>query len=173
MAVLKDYKCPRHGYFESRKAQCPMKGCEEEVMVVHLTAPSLQSARTKGADKTLDGLAKQFNMGDIRSAKEGENQGNVLSRNNKFKKKDYDAAEAHLAQKVGNGEVRESRPGDAAMWGGGMNGMNLQSILQGRIAQSIRGESVGMTPREAGINSGPTIDPRATMRDPDNLKIKQ
>ena len=54
-----------------------------------------------------------------------------------------------------------------------MAGMNLQSIFQGRIAQAIRGESVGMTPREAGINSGPTIDPRATMRDPDNLKIKQ
>lgn len=173
MAVLKDYKCSKHGFFEARKAQCPMKDCHEEVMVVHLQSPNFKSTRTKNSDKTLDGLAKQFNMGDIRSAREGENQGNVLARNNKFKKDDYVSAEAHLAQKIGNGEVRESRPGDAAMWGGGMNGMNLQSILQGRIAQSIKGESVGMTPREVGINSGPTVDPRATMRDPDNLKISK
>ena len=173
MAVLKDYKCPTHGYFEARKAQCPMKGCQEEVMVVHLSAPALVSKRTKGADKTLDGLAKQFNMGDIRSAKEGENQGNVLSRNNKFKKKEYDEAEAHLANKMGTEVTREARPGDQAIWGGGMAGMNLQSLISGGGPKSVRGEQVGMTPRDAGINSGPTIDPRATMRDPDNLKISR
>lgn len=171
MAVLKDYKCPKHGYFESRKAQCPMKDCVEEVMVVHLSAPNVKSERTKNSDKTLDGLAKQFNMGDIRSAREGENQGNVLSRNNKYSKEEYATAEAHLAQKIGNNEVREARPGDSAIWGGGMQGIDMQSILAGRFAKSIKGESVGLTPKEAGINTGPTIDPRATMRDPDNLKI--
>jgi hypothetical protein len=33
MAVLKDFKCDKHGYFESRKAQCPMKDCQAEVHV--------------------------------------------------------------------------------------------------------------------------------------------
>jgi len=39
MAVINDYKCPKHGYFEARKPQCPMKDCHEEVMVVFLQAP--------------------------------------------------------------------------------------------------------------------------------------
>ena len=50
--------------------------------------------------------------------------------------------------------------------------MNLQSLLTGKMIQSVKGEQVGMRPNEAGIKNGPTIDPRATMRDPDNLKIK-
>jgi len=173
MAVMKDYKCAKHGFFESRKAQCPMKDCHEEVMVVFLQAPSHVSPRTKLGDKALEGLAKDFKMGDIKSAKAGENQGNVMSRNNKFTKQQYAEAEAHLQRKMGNGETpHEPRPGDSAMWGGGMNGMNLQSLLAGRVVQSIKGESVGLKPSEAGIKSGPTVDPRATMRDPDNLKIK-
>lgn len=173
MAVMKDYKCAKHGFFESRKAQCPMKDCHEEVMVVFLQAPSHVSPRTKLGDKALEGLAKDFKMGDIKSARAGENQGNVMSRNNKFSKEDYAKAEAHLQRKMNNGEAtREPRPGDSAMWGGGMNGMNLQSLLTGRMVQSVKGESVGLRPSEAGIKSGPTVDPQATMRDPDNLKIK-
>jgi len=173
MAVMKDYKCAKHGFFEGRSAKCPMKDCQEEVMVVFLQAPHHVSSRTKLGDKALEGLAKDFKMGDIKSAGIGENQGNLMSRNNKFTKKQYAEAEAHLLRKTSNGEVpREPRPGDAAMWGGGMNGMNLQSLLTGRMVQSIKGESVGLTPQEAGIKSGPTIDPKSTMRDPDNLKIK-
>lgn len=173
MAVLKDFKCEKHGFFEARKPECPMKDCHAEVHVVFLQAPSHVSPKTKLGDKALEGLAKDFKMGDIKSAKTGENQGNVMSRNNKFTKQQYAEAEAHLQRKMGNGEApREPRPGDSAMWGGGMNGMNLQSLLTGRVVQSIKGESVGLKPSEAGIKSGPTVDPRATMRDPDNLKIK-
>ena len=173
MAVLKDFKCEKHGFFEARKPQCPMKDCQADVHVVFLQAPSHVSPRTKLGDKALESLAKDFKMGDIRSARRGENQGNVMSRNNKFTKKEYAEAEAHLQRKMGNGEApREPRPGDSAMWGGGMNGMNLQSLLAGRMVQSIKGESVGLKPSEAGIKTGPTIDPKATMRDPDNLKIK-
>jgi len=47
MAVINDYKCEKHGYFEARKPQCPMKGCAAEVMLVFLQAPSLVSERTK------------------------------------------------------------------------------------------------------------------------------
>lgn len=172
MAVMKDFKCAKHGYFESRKAECPMKDCHEEVMVVFLQAPANLSDRTKLGDKALKGLAKDFKMGDIKSTRAGETQGNVLSRNNKFSEKEYKEAEAFVQRKMNNGEMKEPRPGDSAMWGGGMNGMNLQSLLTGKMIQSIKGESVGMSPKEAGIHNGPKIDPRATMNDPDNLKIK-
>jgi len=73
MAVVNDYKCPKHGYFEARKPQCPMKDCHEEVMVVFLQAPNL----------------------------------------------------------------------------------------------------ISLTPQQAGVIKGPTIDPSSTMRDPDNLQIKR
>ena len=173
MAVLKDYKCSKHGYFESRKAECPMKDCHEEVMAVFLQAPATKSDRTKMGDKALQGLADQFQMSDIKSTRTGENQGNVMSRKNKYTKKQYAEAEAHLAQKMKQQGLKpEPRPGDAAMWGGGMGNFNLQSLIQGKMIQSVKGEQVGMSPQEAGIKKGPTIDPRATMRDPDNLKIK-
>ena len=48
----------------------------------------------------------------------------------------------------------------------------MQAILAGRAVQSVQGESAGLTPSQAGINSGPKIDPKSTLRDPDNLKIK-
>ena len=47
MAVTHDYKCPKHGYFESKKAQCPMKDCHEEVLLVFLQAPNMVSAKTR------------------------------------------------------------------------------------------------------------------------------
>lgn len=168
MNVLKDYKCAKHGYFEARKAKCPMKNCEEEVMVVFLQAPKTTSSRTKMADKQMKGLADDFKMGDIKTTREGENQGNVMSRNNKFKKKDYEDAERHLAAKA----QREPRPGDAAIWGGD-NRFNLQGLLNGNMIRPVRDEAVGVMPSQAGIKSGPKIDPRATMRDHENLQIKK
>jgi len=173
MAVLKDYKCEKHGFFEARSAKCPMKDCHAEIMVVFLQAPATKSDRTKMGDQALQGLADQFQMTDIKSTRAGENQGAVMSRKNKYTKKQYAEAEAHLANKMKQQGLKpEPRPGDAAMWGGGMNGMNLQSLLTGKMIQSVKGEQVGIRPNEAGITKGPTVDPRATMRDPDNLKIK-
>ena len=49
----------------------------------------------------------------------------------------------------------------------------MQSLLSGRAIQSVKGESIGLTPSQAGINSGPRVDPSSTLRDPDNLKIKK
>jgi len=168
MATLKDYKCPKHGYFEARRAKCPMKNCEEEVMVVFLQAPGMISARTKMGDKQMKGLADDFKMGDIISTREGETQGNIKSRNNKFKKKDYEEAERHLAAKA----AREPRPGDAAIWGGD-NKFSLQGLINGNMIRPVRDEAVGVMPSQAGIKNGPTVDPRATMRDHENLQIKK
>ena len=182
MAVLHDYHCAKHGYFESREARCPMKGCNEEVLQVFLQAPALISAKTKFTDKSTKQLAMEFDMSDIKTTREGENQSGYLTRKNKFTEKEYAEAEKYATRKQGvnkdklNTNIppvqKEARPGDAAVWGGGFQGLNMQSVLSGRAIQSIKGESVGLTPSQAGINSGPRVDPKSTLRDPDNLKIK-
>ena len=183
MPVKNDYKCPTHGYFESTKAQCPMKGCKDEVFVVFLQAPAMVSAKTRFTDRSTKQLAMEFDMSDIKTTREGENQSGYLMRKNKFKEKDYAEAEKYATRKRGVNKdkiqpqpqpqaPKEARPGDAAIWGGGFQGLNMQALLTGRGVQPVRDEAVGLTPSQAGINSGPRVDPKSTLRDPDNLKIK-
>ena len=180
MPVKNDYKCPTHGYFESTKAQCPMKGCQDEVFVVFLQAPATISPKTKFTDQSTKQLAMEFDMSDIKTTREGENQSGYLTRKNKFKEKDYAEAEKYATRKKGVNKdklkpvppiQKEARPGDSAVWGGGFQGLNMQTILAGRAVQSVRGESVGLTPNEAGINSGPKT--ASFFADPDNLQIKK
>jgi hypothetical protein len=157
-----------------------MKDCHEEVMVVFLQAPALLGAKTKSTDKTVKQLAMEFDMSDIKSTREGENQSGYLTRKNKFKEKDYAEAEKYATRKRGNKDriikppevPQEARPGDSAIWGKGFQGMNMQSILGGMI-KPVRDEQVGLSPAQAGIRNGPRIDPASTMRDPDNLQIKK
>ena len=176
MPVLNDYKCPTHGYFESRKPQCPMKGCQDEVFLVFLQAPSVLGDKTRATDKNLKQLAMDFGMSNIKSTKEGESQTGYLTRNNKFTEKEYADAEKYAKRTETPvpqaPQAQEARPGDAAIWGGGFQGLNMQALLAGRAVRSVQGEAVGLTPSQAGIQSGPRIDPKATLRDPDNLKIK-
>jgi len=183
MAVLHDYHCGKHGYFESREARCPMKGCNEEVLQVFLQAPSLISAKTRFTDKSTKQLAIEFGMSDIKTTREGEHQEGFLTKKNKFTEKEYEQAEKFATRKKGVDKDKlkpvipsvqtEARPGDAAVWGGGFQGLNMQSLLSGRAIQSVKGEPIGLTPSQAGINSGPRVDPSSTLRDPDNLKIKK
>lgn len=163
--VIHDYHCAKHGYFESREAKCPMKGCSEEVMMVFLQPPGLIGERTKGADKQLKQLAIDFKMTDIKSTREGEHQTGYLT---KYGPKENDAPPPQPTQ-----ENPEPRAGDAAIWGGGFQNLNMANILAGRAVQSVKGESVGMSPREAGITQGPKTDPNATFRDHENLQIKK
>ena len=106
-----------------------------------------------------------------------------LTRKNKFSEKEYAEVEKYATRKRGNkdklkpeslsqAQPKEARPGDAAIWGGGFQGLNMQSLLAGRGIQPVRDEAVGLTPSQAGIQSGPRVDPKSTLRDPDNLKIK-
>ena len=184
MAVMKDYKCDQHGYFESRKPQCPMKGCTNEVYTVHLQAPGLVSDKTKFTDKSSKQLAMEFGMSNIKSARTGENQSGFLTRNNKFSEKEYAEAEKYATRKRGVNkdkikptpvveQPREPRPGDNVKWGGAFQGMNMQSILAGRYSQPVNGESAGLTPSQAGIKVGPTVNPNGSMRDHENLQIKK
>ena len=193
MAVTNDYHCAVHGYFESKQAKCPMKGCHEEVMVVFLQAPNLVSAKTRFTDKSTKQLAIEFGMSDIKSTREGEHQEGFLTKKNKFSEKEYADAEKFATRKKGVNKdrikpqapqptqeaPREPRAGDAAIWGGGMKGMNMQAILAGQFARPVgpslgkEAEQVGLTPGQAGIKTGPTTLPGGTMRDPDNLQIKK
>ena len=182
--ILRDYKCQEHGFFEGFEPICP-EGCKDEfILQVFLKSPGFVSDKTKAGDKHLQGLAKEFGMSDIKSTREGEHQSGYLTRNNKFSEKEYAEAEKYATPKK-RGRPRkdrnvqapppqpqEARAGDSAIWGGGFQGMNMASVLAGRFGQPVKGEQVGLTPREAGINNGPRIDPRATMQDPDGLKIK-
>lgn len=171
MAVLHDYKCEKHGYFESLSAECPMKDCKAEVFKVFLKAPSLKSERTKKTDSTLKGLAQDFGMTNLKSTREGEHQEGYLSRNNSMSAKEL-AAEKEKADFLANQNQpqREARPGDAAIWGGGMNGLSMQSILAGNAVKSIHGEAVGINPKEAGNLTGPKA--ASYIADHDNLQVK-
>jgi len=185
--ILKDYKCQEHGFFEGYEPTCP-QGCTDYVLQVFLQAPGFKSDKSKAADRQLKELASEFGMSDIKSTRAGENQSGYLTRNNKFSEKEYAEAEKYATPKkrgrprkgkaaaeTSQETQREPRAGDAALWGAGagpFGSMSMQSILAGRFGQSINGEAVGLTPKAAGINNGPVVDPRATMRDPDNLKIK-
>lgn len=152
MPVLRDYKCPKHGFFESFDPECP-HGCNE-ILEVQLAAPSIQSDRTKGADKTLNQLAMDFKMTNIKSTREGESQEGYFTRNNAPTPK----------------EVREPRAGDAAIWGGA-GAMNMQSIMGGNMFRSVRGEKIGVNPQEVGATRGPTT--ASYVADHENLKLSK
>lgn len=149
MAVLKDYKCEKHGYFESREAKCPMKNCSEEVYVVFLQAPGLMSDTTKKNDRTVKQLAMDFDMTDIKSTREGENQAGFFTRKNKTSKKQLEK-EAQIAAE----RPREPRPGDAAIWGGD-NRFSMANLLRGNAVRPVRDEAVSFNPKQAGNLTGP------------------
>lgn len=152
MGILRDYHCPTHGYFESFEAQCPMKRCDEEVAIVHLQPVGLKSDKTKHNDKTINQLAIDFNMTDIKSVREGESQTGYLTRNN---------APA----------PKEERPGDAAIWGNAGSRWNLDSLVKGNGYRSINGEPVGVNPKDLGNLTAPRT--ASYIADHENLQISK
>ena len=171
MAVINDYKCEKHGYFEARKPQCPMKGCAAEVMLVFLQAPSLVSERTKRNDKTVKQLAMDFDMTNVKSTREGENQAGFFTRKNKTSKSQLEK-EAKIAAE----RPREPRPGDAAIWGGG-GGMDIKSALSGKFNRPVgpqlgkETEVVSVLPNTMGNLTGPKM--ASYTPDHQNLSIEK
>ena len=161
MAVLHDYKCAEHGYFEAWEPKCP-HGCEAGIKKVVLRAPGVISAKTRKNDKTLKNLASDFGMTNIKSTRAGENQAGYFTRNNKNKSAPVESTS--LAP------PREPRPGDAVMWGGGGR-FSLQSALAGNITRPVRDEAVGFNPKNAGNLTGPKA--ASYMNDHENLQIKK
>jgi len=150
MAILRDYKCDKHGFFEAYGPLCK-EGCVEGIMAVHLKAPGIKSARTKRTDKNLKGLAQDFDMSNIKSAREGDNQSGYYTRKNKE-------------------QPREPQPRDAAIWGG-QGGMNLGSVVKGNMFKSVKGEQVGFNPKDAGNLTGPRT--ASYIPDHQNLQVEK
>jgi len=152
MSVLHDYLCASHGLFESYEAQCPIKFCTAELNMVFLKPVSLKSDKTKQADRNLRGLAQDFQMTDIKSTREGDTQSGY-----------------HHHQVPAEPQEREARPGDAAIWGGNFQNINMQAALAGQVAKSVLGESVGVNPKDAGNLTGPKA--ASYIADHENLAI--
>jgi hypothetical protein len=164
MAVLHDYKCNKHGYFESMEAKCPMKDCSEEVFVVFLQAPGLMSDSTKKNDKTVKQLAMDFDMTNIKSTREGENQAGFFTRKNKMSKKQLEQEKQAVDEK---NRIEQRKNG--VIWGGD-NRFSLGNVVKGGAVRSVAGESVGFNPKEAGNLTGPKT--ASYVGDHENLKIK-
>lgn len=72
MSVVHDYVCIAHGQFESRTGKCP-HGCGKAmVKKIFLSPPAYHGGRTSSIDRTLQGLADDHGLSDLRSAREGE-----------------------------------------------------------------------------------------------------
>jgi len=164
MAVLHDYKCDKHGYFESFEATCPMKDCSAEVLMVFLQPPGMMSESTKKNDKNIKQLAIDFDMTNIKSAREGENQAGFFTRKNKTSKRELEK-ESEAAAEMN----RQPRPGDAAIWGGDSR-YNMKNVLSGRAILPVADEAVGMNPKDAGNLTGPKV--ASYTADHENLKVK-
>jgi len=156
MAILRSYKCPRHGFFEAWEPLCE-HGCDD-VAVVFLRAPSMRdsvkSGRTKRNDNNLKQLAVDFGMTDIKSVKEGESQQGYLTRNN-AKINEQEAEMARQAKLNG------------VMWGDAGK-YSMQSMLAGGAVKSAMGEQVGFNPKDANL---PTKLPTVVHANDPNLKI--
>ena len=182
MAILRDYYCTNHGIFESWEAECPMKHCKAPISIVHLKPVGTRSAKTKSTDQTLKGLAKDFQMGDIKSTREGEYQTGYLTRNNELSQKELDFVAGAQAEKeraiLAQGPQppaapKEARPGDAAMWGGA-GSISMSSVMGGQF-KPVRDEAVSILPKDAsptGKLNGP-IAGNGSMRDHENLQVSK
>jgi hypothetical protein len=148
--ILRDYHCTEHGYFEGWQDACPIKGCTGEVSRVFLQAVGIKSDRTKAADKTIQGLADDFKMTDIKSTREGDSQAGYYTRNNSA------------------AEPEEPRPGSAALWGGA-GGITMQSVMGGQF-RPVKDEAVSMAPKEIANFQAPKA--ASFVADHENLKIK-
>lgn len=166
MAILRDYYCESHGIFEAWEPECPMKLCKAAISVVHLKPVGTRSAKTAKTDKTLEGLAKDFQMTDIKSTREGEHQTGYLKRNNKLTDKQYAEATA-ASEHFESQKQKEGRNGDSAIWGNGGN-ISMKSVIGGQF-KSVMGESVGINPKEAGNLTGPK--PASYIQDHENLTV--
>ena len=164
MPVLHDYKCPKHGYFESRKPQCPMKDCAEEVAIVYLQPVGLMSDGTKKNDKTIKQLAMDFDMTNVKSTREGENQAGYFTRKNKTSKKQLEKESQAAAE-----QNRQPRPGDSVIWGGDGR-YSMGNMLRGGVVRPVADESVGFSPKQAGNLTGPKT--ASYIQDHEGLKIK-
>jgi len=164
MGILRDYYCDTHGIFEAWEPKCPMKMCKGEISIVHLKPVGMKSEKTKRTDKTVQQLAIDYGMTDIKTTREGEHQTGYLKRNNQLTDKEFaQATEAMTAN-----QPKEARLGDQVIWGGGGN-INMKSVMGGQF-KPVRDEMVSINPKSAGNLTGPKA--ASYIADHENLQVK-
>ena len=130
------------------------EGCTDVAQVI-LRAPTMRDSvvggRSKRNDNNIKSLAKDFNMTNIKSTREGEFQDGYLTRNN-----------APPVQ-----QPPEQRPGSGVIWGDAGN-YSMANMLGGMI-KPVAGEQVGFSPKDANITRGPMA--ASFTADHDNLKL--
>jgi hypothetical protein len=101
---------------------------------------SVIGGRSKRNDTNIKQLAKDFDMTNIKSTKEGEAQDGYLTRKN--------APPPEMPP--------EQAPGNGVMWGDAGK-FSMAGMLGGMI-KSVRGEPVGFSPKDANLPSKlPTV----------------
>jgi len=70
MGVLKEFICMAHGSFEAFEPHCP-HGCKGTMIEREFRTAPMYPQRMTGIDRTLDNLAKDFNMTDMRHNSDG------------------------------------------------------------------------------------------------------
>lgn len=85
MAVIKEWECLEHGYFEGSHPICPNSGCDSSTVDrAFLTPPGIRSSFMKNFDAGIRQTADGLNQTNFHSAARGEiahtrpNQGQVL-----------------------------------------------------------------------------------------------
>lgn len=164
MGILRDYYCDTHGIFEAWEPKCPMKLCKGEISIVHLKPVGLKSDKTKRTDKTVQQLAIDYGMTDIKTTREGEHQTGYLKRNNQLTDKEF----AQATEAMQAAQPKEPRPGDQVIWGGG-GSINMKSVMSGQF-KPVRDEAVSINPKSAGNLTGPKA--ASYIADHENLQIK-
>ena len=166
MAVLKDYYCDVHGIFEAWEPKCPMKLCKGEISVVFLKPVGIKSDKTKRTDKTVQQLAIDYDMTDVKTTREGEHQTGYMKRNNKLSDKEFaQATEAMNAQQQQN----QQRPGSQVMWGGA-GGISMKSVMGGQF-KPVKDEMVSINPKATGNLTGPRAN--VIINDHENLQVNK
>jgi hypothetical protein len=123
MAVTKEFRCLAHGPFDAKDGICP-RGCSTVVREFR-TPPGGRSPKTKGVDKTLEGLASRFGLTDM------------TNRND-------NSVGANRAQGRGNMDMQPS-------WGAMPKG-NVFSVGKGEV--QVDGAQGGATAALAGMGMG-------------------
>ncbi len=73
MAIIKEFRCAKHGNFEGSHPICPALGCRsQKVERVFLTAPGIKSEFNSRHEQGIKKLAAAYGQSDFKSAKAGE-----------------------------------------------------------------------------------------------------
>lgn len=73
MSVIKEWNCPRHGYFEATHPICNGDGCDSSgVERTFVTPPGYRSPRTAATDASARQTAQAYGLADIKTTRDAQ-----------------------------------------------------------------------------------------------------